>query len=293
MAGLAAAGVDDAAAGRGRPRGPAPAALRGRGRRRRRAAQLARPRAGASSTSDPHRRGAAEAAAGGDRVGGVAVGRVAGFERRGEPALRPEAGALGERRAGDEADAAALLGGAQRRPESGGAAADDGDVVLGGWRLSPLSLSADRVELLAQPGRRRLRGRAPARRRPSPRPRRRAARPPRPASPPPRPGPRSRPAAPRPRRSPAPSPRARAPAPPRGASRSSPALRRSAALALEVGFERLDLRRRRAPRPLRRPRPPPQPPLGLLDLALELSPTRCSPRSCRLNLLRAGERPSR
>ena len=49
----------------------------------------------------PHRRGAAEPAPRGDRVGGVLGGRVAGLERRGEAALGPEAGALGERRARD------------------------------------------------------------------------------------------------------------------------------------------------------------------------------------------------
>ena len=86
------------------------------------------------------RGGAAEPAAGGERVLGVALRRVARLERRGEPALRPEAGALRERRARDHADPAAQLGGAQCGPQSGGAAADDDDVVLrdGGY-LSPLS----------------------------------------------------------------------------------------------------------------------------------------------------------
>ncbi len=79
---------------------------------------------------DLDRGGAAEAAAGGDRVLGVARGRIARLERRGQPALRPEAGALGQRRARDDADAPAELGGAQRGPQSGGAAADDDDVVL-------------------------------------------------------------------------------------------------------------------------------------------------------------------
>jgi hypothetical protein len=75
--------------------------------------------------------GAAEVAAGGDRVGGVGVRRVVGFERRRQPALGPEAGALGERGAADEADPPAQLGGSQGGPEAGGAATDDGDVVLG------------------------------------------------------------------------------------------------------------------------------------------------------------------
>ena len=78
----------------------------------------------------PHRRGAAEAAPGGDRVGGVEVGGVLGFERRRQPSLRPVAGALRERGAGDEADAGAELGRPQRTPKSGGAAADHGDVEL-------------------------------------------------------------------------------------------------------------------------------------------------------------------
>ena len=136
VAGLAAAGVDDAAARMASleaERQPSlvveveddAARLQLADRRRR--------------LVDQHldRRGAAEAAAGGDRVGGVAVGRVVGLERRGEPALRPVAGALGERRAGDQADPAALLGGPQRRPQPGGAAADDDDVELGGCRYLP------------------------------------------------------------------------------------------------------------------------------------------------------------
>ena len=70
---------------------------------------------------------AAEAAAGGERVVGVALGRVVGGERRGEPALRPEARALGERLARDEHRAGAGLGRLERDVEAGGAAADDHD----------------------------------------------------------------------------------------------------------------------------------------------------------------------
>ncbi len=81
---------------------------------------------------DPHRGGAAEAAAGGDRVGRVPVGGVVGFERRRQPALGPVAGALRQRRARDETDTSPELGGPQRAPEAGGAAADDGDVELTG-----------------------------------------------------------------------------------------------------------------------------------------------------------------
>jgi hypothetical protein len=75
--------------------------------------------------------GATEAAPGGERVGGVLRGRVARLQRGGEAALRPIAGALSERGAGDEADPAALLRRPQSRPEAGGAAADDDDVELG------------------------------------------------------------------------------------------------------------------------------------------------------------------
>ena len=119
----------------------------------------------------PHRGGPAEAAAGGDRVGGVAVGRVVGFERRRQPALGPEAGALGERGAGDEADAAALLRRPQRRPEPGGAAADDGDVELARLAaIAPQPLGGSTPAARAA-RRRRPRGPAPARRRRRSRPR--------------------------------------------------------------------------------------------------------------------------
>jgi len=76
------------------------------------------------------RRGAAETATGGNRVGRVAVGGVIGFERCREATLGPVAGALGEGGPRDEADAGAQLGGPQRAPKAGGAAADDGDVEL-------------------------------------------------------------------------------------------------------------------------------------------------------------------
>lgn len=77
------------------------------------------------------RRGAAEPAPGGDRVGRVLAGRIAWFQRRGKSALRPETGALRERRARDEADRAALLRRLQGSPQTSGAAANDDDVVLG------------------------------------------------------------------------------------------------------------------------------------------------------------------
>jgi len=60
----------------------------------------------------------------------MALGGIVGFERRRQPTLGPVAGALGERGAGDETGASALLGRPQRAPKTGGAAADDGDVEL-------------------------------------------------------------------------------------------------------------------------------------------------------------------
>ena len=165
VAGLAAAGVDDAAARVAALEAERQPALVVEVEDDAAREQVA-DRAGRLLDQHPHRRGAAEAAAGGDRVGGVAVGRVAGLERRGQAALGPEAGALGERGAGDEADAAALLGRAQRRPEPGGAAADDGDVELAGSAAiapQPLGGSSRAARAARRP---RLRGPAPARRRP-------------------------------------------------------------------------------------------------------------------------------
>jgi hypothetical protein len=76
------------------------------------------------------RGGATEAAAGGDRVGGVPGRRVARLEGRRQSALGPVAGALGEGSARDQADPATVLRRQQRRPQPGGAAADDDDVEL-------------------------------------------------------------------------------------------------------------------------------------------------------------------
>ena len=70
----------------------------------------------------------AEAAAGVERVLGVAGGRVVGRDRRGEPALRPEARALGQRLARDERDPPARLGGLEGDVQSRRPATDDGDV---------------------------------------------------------------------------------------------------------------------------------------------------------------------
>ena len=72
----------------------------------------------------------AQAAPGGERVGGVALGRVVGGERRREPALRPEARALGERLARDEHRRGARRGGLERDVQPGGAAADHDHVAL-------------------------------------------------------------------------------------------------------------------------------------------------------------------
>ena len=85
--------------------------------------------AGASRVSDLDRARAAEAAPGGERVGRVALGRVVGGERRGEPALRPEARALGERLARDQRRAGARRGRLERDVEPGGAAADHHDLA--------------------------------------------------------------------------------------------------------------------------------------------------------------------
>jgi hypothetical protein len=80
---------------------------------------------------DLDRRRTTEPAPGGDGVSGVLGRRVAGLQRCRKPTLRPEAGALGERGARDEADRSALLRCLQSRPQTGRAAADDGDVELG------------------------------------------------------------------------------------------------------------------------------------------------------------------
>jgi len=80
---------------------------------------------------DLDRRGPAEPAPSGDRVGRVLGGRIAGLKRGGKSTLRPETGALRERRARDQAYRAALLRRLQSSPEAGRAAADDGDVELG------------------------------------------------------------------------------------------------------------------------------------------------------------------
>jgi hypothetical protein len=72
----------------------------------------------------------AQAAAGGEGVGGVPGRGVTGLERRRQATLGPVAGALGERLAGDEAYPRPLLGGLQGGPQAGRAATDDGDVEL-------------------------------------------------------------------------------------------------------------------------------------------------------------------
>lgn len=81
-------------------------------------------------------RRAAEAAPGRKRVGRVLLRRIAGLERRGQAALGPVAGALGEGSARDQADAPSMLGRLQRCPQTGCAATDDSDVELrvGGYR---------------------------------------------------------------------------------------------------------------------------------------------------------------
>jgi len=129
VAGGAAAGVDDAAAGvaalEAERELPAGVEVEDDAAR----AQLLD---GGWSLFDQYLDGArpAQAAAGGDGVGGVLGGRIARLERRGQAALGPVAGALRERLAGNEAYARPLLGGLQGGPEASRAATDDGDVEL-------------------------------------------------------------------------------------------------------------------------------------------------------------------
>ena len=63
-----------------------------------------------------------------ERVVRVQVRRVALGERGGDPALGPEAGGLGQRRAAHERHARGQLRGHERGEQAGGAGADDGDV---------------------------------------------------------------------------------------------------------------------------------------------------------------------
>ena len=124
----------------GRPRGRARGCRSGRRRTRRRARCSARIISGASfvSTSAAERR--TSAAAGALGVLEVQLRRVVDRERRGEPALRPVARGLRERRRADHGDARARVGGGQRRVQAGGAGADDRDV-----RVDPLGGAHARV----------------------------------------------------------------------------------------------------------------------------------------------------
>src|SRR5215210_1242705 len=72
------------------------------------------------------------AAAGGERIGGVELGRVVGRERGGDPALGPVARRGGERRARYERHARAAACGAQGGVEAGGARPDHGHIDLEG-----------------------------------------------------------------------------------------------------------------------------------------------------------------
>ena len=127
-AGRAAAGVDDAAHASGRPRGRARARRGGRRRSATPSALEVAHRGRRLVAQHPHRARGASAAAGGDRVVEVALGRVVVGERGGDPALGPVAGGLGERRARDEHHAGALARGDERGVEAGGAGADHRDV---------------------------------------------------------------------------------------------------------------------------------------------------------------------
>ena len=77
---------------------------------------------------DARRRGAHDAAAGGDRVLQVLLGRVVLGQRGREPALRPVGRGLGQRAGGDEDHLRALASGAERGVEAGGAGAHDDEV---------------------------------------------------------------------------------------------------------------------------------------------------------------------
>ena len=81
-------------------------------------------RAGASDAQHLGGRAPDEAAAGDDRVLQVQGGRVVDGQRRGQAALRPVGGGLGERAGGDERDAGAGPGGRERCEQSGGPGAD-------------------------------------------------------------------------------------------------------------------------------------------------------------------------
>ena len=72
--------------------------------------------------------GADDAAARVDRVGEVELRRVVLGQRRGEPALRPVGGGLGERAGGDQGDVGALARGAERCVETGRPGAHDDEV---------------------------------------------------------------------------------------------------------------------------------------------------------------------
>ena len=130
-----------------RPRGRSGARCglpRARARGRPRCPRRTGPRFGPATGRPParprpasHRIEAAQPAARGQRVGGVALGRVAGLERRGEAALRPVARALVERLSRDEHGARARLGDPDRGVEAGGACADDDHVWLSGRSRRP------------------------------------------------------------------------------------------------------------------------------------------------------------
>ena len=73
----------------------------------------------------------AQAGPGGEGVGQVGGGAVAGADGRGEPALRPRGAAVAERPLGHQ-DHGPAGRGAERQPEPGEAAADDDERLVGG-----------------------------------------------------------------------------------------------------------------------------------------------------------------
>ena len=91
--------------------------------------QVLHPR-GRLAHEDLGRRAPDERAPGALGVGEVQLEAVVGGERRGEAALRPVGGRLGQRRGGDQDDVRALARRAERRVEPGGAGAHHHDLGL-------------------------------------------------------------------------------------------------------------------------------------------------------------------
>ena len=118
----------------GRPPGPARAVRSGRRRSARRAPAGRARTSGASRTRISAAECLTSAAPGQLGVAQVQLEAVVGGERRGQPALRPVAGGLRQRRGRDEHDGRVLARGAQRGVQAGRARAHHCDVGLTGDR---------------------------------------------------------------------------------------------------------------------------------------------------------------